>query len=379
MVKQLRFFLYSICVMAVLASCQGDPGPDGKDGKDGVSGAKGGDGTDGADGNDGSNGGDGNNGNDGAPGADAVAKVGHFSGTITGTRNDGTLINETFNYEYAFGTENMTNEGIFFKRYETVGEAIAGAVAEEAYGIAPPLQDGFAAMDFTEISAARTTVFAFDFFFKKELNNSQIFKLHVSPYLADEDYFGRLLELSPDQNAIYKFDCNPASQINSIYYDRDGDSDNENVLLVSISANNYLNVMYDGITGQLTYLERNDDGVQITDGPEFDKYNAIKLINDPELGTFVFVNASDDSPLWEKINVVPADVVDIQNFQKLNGVISFDFAITVNKYRGTLGKPVGFGVFAIQGENTTHNDLTIAGSFNSGGKVYDEVVGRRRN
>ena len=73
---------------------------------------------------------------------------------------------------------------------------------------------------------------------------------------------------------------------------------------------------------------------------------------------------------------VPADELRIENYQQVDGVISFDYTFKISKYRGVLGL-YDYG-FTRHGMNTTAHDITITGTFTSGQSVYTDVVGRKR-
>lgn len=79
--------LIVILFIAILIGCQkGDPGPTGPAGADGATGATGPTGPAGAD--------------------PSQAYInGAFAGTVTGTKKDGTALNEAFNYTYSYGLE----------------------------------------------------------------------------------------------------------------------------------------------------------------------------------------------------------------------------------------------------------------------------------
>jgi hypothetical protein len=115
--KKLRLTIYLFTVCALLAACSGDDGDPGPQGQSGAQGAKGEKGDRGA---------KGDNGDQGEDGTDTTGeyfKQGSFEGTITGTRRDGTVINETFNYEYRLGDlESFTNT-LYLERYSSAAGA----------------------------------------------------------------------------------------------------------------------------------------------------------------------------------------------------------------------------------------------------------------
>jgi hypothetical protein len=78
--------LLAVSASLALFSCEGDQGPVGPQGAAGATGATGPTGATGA---------------TGAAGEAAMDKTGSFTGTLTGTRQDGTAFSETFTYEYS--------------------------------------------------------------------------------------------------------------------------------------------------------------------------------------------------------------------------------------------------------------------------------------
>src|SRR5690242_6806216 len=94
-------FSLSLAVM-LISGCtkKGDPGPIGPAGADGAAGSAGATGA------------------TGATGPDAYAQFinGSLSGTITGTKADGTPLNETFNYTYAGPPEGYSSTNLLTLR-----------------------------------------------------------------------------------------------------------------------------------------------------------------------------------------------------------------------------------------------------------------------
>jgi hypothetical protein len=348
MLKNLRFYFYVLLAAMTLAACSGDDGDPGPKGDTGDQGTKG---------------------DTGEEGEDAASKVGYFEGTVEGIRKDGTPFEETFQYEYVFGNEIFSGNEILLQRFETASGAIANAISEGTMQEKGYLK--FAASKDGQVIVPNDL----DFFFTKGINATQLFQMNAKPYLSDASY-KRLIELSPEQNAIYNFQRGKSGQLSYYTVDVNGDgTDDANEFL--IEAATISTYTYDMETGNL--LAVTVDGEVMLDGAVFEKYNDIKFVYKSDLKKYVFVKASDDAALYENVGNVPADAFTITNYANTNGVISFDFALTISKYRGYVGTYAGgFAGYEVNGMNTTGHDIKITGKFNSGETVYSEVVGRVR-
>lgn len=348
MLKNLRLYFCALMAAGVLAACSGEDGDPGPQGDAGEQGTKG---------------------DTGEEGDDAVSKVGYFQGTVTGTRKDGTPFEEDFNYEYVFGDEMYSGNDVLLQRFETASGAIANAITEgslqnkgyikfqavkEGQGIAPN--------DFL-------------FYFKRGINTTQILEMNARPYLTDASY-NRLIELTPEQNAIYNFPRGKSGQLSYYPVDMNADGDDD-AYEFSIEGTSYTTFDYNMETGELMAVSV--DGEVMQQGVLFEKYNDIKFVYDGTLKQNVFVKTADNSSLYETVGDVPADAFTITNYKNQDGVISFDFSMTISKYRGYVGTKVGgFVGYSIDGANSTGHNMTITGKFNSGQTVYSETVGRIR-
>ena len=354
MFRTFRFFLFALLAASLFTACSGE---DGDPGVAGEAGAKGDQGTAGT---------------PGAAGEDAAAKNGYFSGTIKGTRRDGTAFEETFTYEYAFGDQVADSYEVMLQRFETAAGAIADAVASGELNV--PLDKGYVKFGLVDDPEVGLTPANFDMYFTKGISATQLFKLEAKPYLRDA-FYDRVIEISPEYNGIYGFDHNALGQVGYFEY---YDESTEKVTAYGFqtqSSNVYRTYAYDAETGALQFVDI--DGKQETSGALFDKYNAIKFVYNEEFERPVFVKTADNAPLYEYVDEVPADAFTMTNFSQLGGVITFDFTLQISKYRGFMGSRSPLGPVFIDGQNTTGHDLTITGKFNSGAPVYQEAVGRR--
>lgn len=361
-------------VVMLAAACAGDDGAPGPQGDTGATGAAG------------ANGANGTNGENGTNGADAAAKLGYFQGTISGHRQDGTAFNEPFNFEYAYGNDQAAHYEWGFQRFETASAAILNEVATGGalYPLDLNLDNGYIKMTTDPETGGAINPTNFFFSFSKGLSNSQIFRLKAEAYFEDQNY-KTLIGISPEQNAIYKFNTGNTGDLQYMWADLDGDKEDDTNIL--IQSDLYLGdyyYYYDFKSGELVRIELNGELVQ--DAAMIDKYNDIRYVwfadestADPEDGDYLFVKTADNAPLYEDIGIVPGDALTITNYKQESGVLSFDFTLTISKYRGFLGhKEAGPLPPQIDGLNTTAHDLTITGKFSSGGKFYTEEVGRTR-
>lgn len=358
-------------VVLLAAACAGDDGAPGPQGDAGAAGAAGKDGAAGA---------------SGANGEDAAAKLGYFQGTISGHRQDGAAFEEPFNFDYAYGNDQAGSYEWILQRFETASAAILNEVTTggELYPLDLPLDNGYIKMTTDPITDGAINSTNFFLSFSKGLNNSQIFRLKAEAYFEDQNY-DMFIGISPEQNAIYKFNTDNTGGLQYMWADLDGDKeDDTNVLIQSNNDLGDYYYYYDFTSGELVRIELNGELVQ--DAAMIDRYNDIKYVwvadestPDPKDGDYLFVKTTDNTPLYEDIGIVPGDALTITNYKQESGVLSFDFTLTISKYRGFLGhKDAGPLPPQIDGQNTTAHDIIITGKFSSGGKFYTSEVGRQR-
>ncbi|HYC86783.1 MAG TPA: hypothetical protein VEB86_16235, partial [Chryseosolibacter sp.] len=208
------------------------------------------------------------------------------------------------------------------------------------------------------------------FSYYKELSNTQLFFLKVVPYFKATQAY--LRELSLEQNLTYKFTQNWSNYGQLSYWPTTLWSEAESVdvyqFSVYTSGQSY-NVYYRQDDGTLHAIKEVESNTYIYSGADFDKYDAIKFVYEAELDAHVFVDADSESPRYESVPAVPADTFVVSNYSHdpVTGILTFDFTISVS---GTLSH--GNRI------NSSKHDVTIEGTFNSGGKLYESVVGRKR-
>jgi hypothetical protein len=357
--KKFSSFLLVLAVV-LLTACAGDdgePGPKGDKGDAGDTGAPGTNGTD---------------------GEDTAAKLGYFQGTVSGHRQDGTAFQEAFNYEYVFGDEVAGQTEWLFQRFETAGASIANEIISAGSGsVAMDVEVGKGYVKLLTEPETDGGLYPLDFFFalNKGLSNSQIFRMRAQPHMEERRY-NTFVEIGPEANGIYKFNVSTAGKIQWSFGDLDFDGKDDCLALFRAVDGGEYKFYYDLNTGTLLAIEFNGE---IIDNPAmFDVYDNVKYVWNEARELYEVVSAADKTPLSEEIGFVPADEFTITNYKNENGAISFDFSITVSKYRGFIGhrEPGPFPFYLMDGFNTTGHDLTITGKYSSGGKYYTEEVGR---
>ena len=353
--NMLRNLIFTVLTAALLASCAGEDGEIGPQGEQGEQGEQG------------DKGDTGDQGEQGEPG-EYASKLGYFEGTVTGVRRDGTAFTEDFKYEFAFGNDAVEEGNYHLNRYET----FAGAIAYSTTHLIPSIDKGyllFTAQQRDGVWEPSDMVLGFE----KALSSTSLFKLQARPY--DEDVtFDLFIQLSPEANGKYKFSMVESGALYYADWDTDGDKALDAFQFQIFGTEKFL--AYDYETGELLFVEESGD--RVTEGALFDKYNEIKFVYIDDARANGFVKTSDGSALWEYIETVPGDQFTVTNFQKTDGVVSFDFTASVSKYRGYLKTNGPMGGWLGYGANTTMHDIQITGSFNSGGKVYDEIVSRKK-
>jgi len=341
--KTLRQLIYLFVFALLLAACKGDdgdPGPQGDTGPQGTQGIKG---------------------DQGEPAQSNYIKMGFLTGTIQGQRTDGTEINESFNLEYKwasgidgfYGEEGNKTLSLFRQNTATGGNYIN-------FNNLLLSQDG---SSLSTNPQGNTYIY---YGFTKELNNTDL--LSISGNTNFNDTKGYLLELNQTAGLPYNF----SHSGNGIYY---GSSNfylnNELVDVYALNAypngSNGYNVYYRKDNGKLLQLYSYKNGEYLTEGSAFDLFNTLLFKYSEDVDAPVFYDASTGKSLYQVIPDVPADILTTANYSHnpTTGVMTFDFVLKVDKNRSIAG-----------GTNTTKHDLIISGKFNSGGKVYKNIVGR---
>ncbi len=348
--KSLRQLIYLFAFALLLAACKGDDGDPGPQGDAGAKGDAGAAGAAGAKGDKGDTG--------DAASASGFEKLGSLEGTIVGTRQDGTAFSESFKYEYhsIAQIEGFTTDGsIYFDRWDTGTNEIDAFIS-------------FAAVNGTAITSKNINAFYVNFI--KELSSSQLFSLNVNAFFYDREGF--LTEITDLDRDNYRFvgGTNPNNSSG------DGLSYSSNTTYSAIPVYRFQSSIT-GVSYYPKYRQDNGaliavqdfDGNDLTSGTIFDLFNKLKFVNNPDLGIPTFYTTNNNTSLGVEVPDTAADEFTITNYSidGTTGVITFDYEMKVSGYRS----------YFSGGRNTTYHDVTITGKFNSGGKVYSSIVGRK--
>jgi hypothetical protein len=338
--KHLKKIIYLFVFALVLAACTGEDGEPGSAGEQGEQGAKGDTGATGASGS-------------------GFEKLGSFQGTVAGNRTDGTAFSEAFKFEYGDNTNGFYDENgskyIDFYRYQKPSDESSSISVEQ--------------LKFESNSlVADPQVTYLDFAFEKELSVTDLFLLRAEPYFKDTDAY--VLAISDEKNKDFDFEYKYNGEIN--YYSAsyfDGTNDVPTYLFYLNKAS-FTEVHYRKSNGNLLGIYDYSSGQLISSGTEFDKYNKLVFKNNAALSMLTFYDKATNTSLHTSVPFVPADQFTVTNYvhDGTTGNLSFNFVLKISKHRKRDNSS--------NGRNTTGNDLTITGTFNSGGKVYKNIVGR---
>lgn len=341
--KHLKKIIYLFVFAIVLAACTGENGEPGPAGDQGTPGVKG------------------DTGATGAPGANGVGfeKIGSLQGTVAGNRTDGTAFSETFKFEYGNNdsfTDRNGSKYIDFYRYQLPSD-------ESAYlGISDLKSESNSLV----VDSNNTGIW---FEFKKELNVTDLFSVEANPYFKDLNAY--VLAISDEKNKDYNFQYRTNGEINygtTSYYDGTNSTPTYSFYIINAP----LEVYYRQSNGTLLGIYDYSASSQfITSGSLFDLYNKLTFKNNAALSTLTFYDKATNTSLHTSVPAVPADQFTVSNYvhDGTTGVLSFNFVLKISKYRKRNNN-------SNSGRNTTGNDLTITGTFNSGGKVYKNIVNR---
>jgi len=202
----------------------------------------------------------------------------------------------------------------------------------------------------------------------KQVDADNLFSVTARPYLEPTEAFVRTINFQLN-STTYQFSTS-GSQGSPYYYATTYNSVSANYFFAYLNGANY-NIYYSQATGALLGVVNNNTGVTFSSGAVYDLYNKLKFKQNATVGFPVFYDAVSGAGLFEEIPAVPADELTITNYVRnaTTGIITFDFEIKVSGYISNVNYRT----------NTTGNDLTIKGKFNSGGKVYKNTVGRERS
>lgn len=325
MTNKLFYFLLAGAIFFSCEGEEGEPGPKGDTGEQGLQGEQGPAGEDGQ-------------------GLDYI-QTGFIKGTISGTRKDGTPIDEEFNFEYRRG-------------------------AKEGFEI----EDNFAELGFYRYEDTSPSNYS------RAYISLDIYNLDGNPTIAADNVMLDLYkELDQNQLFQFSFDLRKDEQTISYYIDpsnstysfRDGGRDYDYVTIDGTTYQdfqlndgstvryesywtNYNNSegYYYGSFVKLTKL----DGTVITSGTIYQNLE----LRDEDFDQFF----ESGVPLGSKITI-PGDEMEVTDFvyNQEKGLVTFNFTIT-----GYGGRDYG---------NSSDNDVEIAGSAEI--EVYDQVVSRQGN
>jgi len=339
--KTLRQLMYLFVIALLLAACKGDDGDPGPKGDTGDTGAQG---TTGEKGDTGAQG------EAGTSSLSGYKKSGSFEGTFVGKRNDGTDFNETFEYEYRSTEqlEGFQSNLLYLSRYEdeTGGAQIEMELMKTEQGLTNTFSD-----------------YSIYFTFYKELSTNSLFALNLRPsFLAKEGYD---LEINGTANIPYNFSIDYFN--GGGVYHNSTTYENEGAYQFFSNLGSNLDIYYSQQTGDLLAVTVANAAVPETD-PLFILFNKLKFKYNSDFDIPTFYTADTDESLAVTIPDTPGDEFTITNYtmDQTTGVVTFDYSLKVSGYRTFLG-----------GQNTTNHDITVTGKFNSGGKVYSSIVGRK--
>lgn len=353
--KHTRLLFYTLLTACfLLGACQGEDGEPGPTGDTGLQGEKGDKGDKGDAGEDGANGEDGEDGV-------GFEKRGFFEGTVSGTRKDGTAFAESFNFEYGPGYEG------FGQHYYT------GLPTFELYRTGNPIDESnYFYAEYNVIDKGLAT---------------ETLSWGETGEYTDNGSFQIIKEISP--TTLFRFEGRPRFQETTVRFPINATANTTYKFV--LNENGRLDAeRYNPVTDDLEYVFKTSDGKTVIYSSHGDQYDAsgdyyygtlIKVLN--ANGTVasnipynqlrisrnndyeVILRSLSGTDLSEE-KVVPADTYSITNYihNTETGVITFDITFTIGN---------------IARENSSTNPATITAKFNSGGKVYGDVVSRKKN
>lgn len=344
MLNKFKHFFYLLLACAIISSCTGDDGDPGPQGEQGLEGEKGDAGDTGA---------------QGAAGNGSVTKLGFFEGTVSGKRKDGTAFSEAFKYEYSYDSMQAYYEvnGVKYLNATRYFSTMGGGLyldmrLKEQEGVLIPQAISYSSY----------------FKFVKEIDADNLFSLTARPFFESTEAFVRPINYELNSTTYHFSTSGPKGS--PYYYSTTYNSVSAYNFYGYISNMNY-NIYYSQATGDLIGVYNSSTAATITSGEVYDLYNKLKFKDNVTLGFPVFYDAVSGAGLHEEMPAVPADQLTITNYVRdaTSGIITYDFEIKISGYISNVYYRI----------NTTGNDLTIKGKFNSGGKVYKNTVNRERS
>jgi len=323
-----------ILFISILIGCQkGDPGPAGPTGAAGATGATGA---------------------TGPVGPDANQKYinGAFTGTVTGTKKDGSPLKESFNYQYATGVEGYTKSSpstLYLYRTENYGNNL-GSLSMSLTA----LNKGLSNQNIVFTKDAYTTSLSF----VKETSSTSLYEVNGRLLLLDFDvvipidtlkkstyplnfdfYYG----IQPGSSPYWGLNMASSLNENGKYYYGFSTTDG---LVVFFSEPYYGGAFY-----KIVDAAGNASFTSAT-------YGGLTLKNNAN-NNLVFYNGTQDLSLTAHMK---ADTYSITNYKydTSTAMLSFNFTMRMGGYPFP---------------NTTRHPLTVTGTFT--GKVYDSITNGR--
>jgi hypothetical protein len=343
MLKKIKLIFLLATLAAVMGACAGEDGEIGPAGEPGLDGEKGD---------------KGDQGDEGDPG-DGFEEIGSLTGTISGTRRDGTAFSKLFSYKYS-----VSNQMAFYEENGVTRLDIdrnAGPQSDDYFDFQLKLEDG--------TLKPASAYFATHIAFSEEENSTTLFSLNARAFYGEMQGFVK--QLKDELNDAYHFYLDTNGQINYNSYNLYVEEKFVPVYSFDASMNGTsFDVYFHQETGALFAVEDPDADLLLFSGEMFDFYSDLKFVHNPAVGIDTFFDAETNEDLSEVIPTTPPDefVVTNYNHDPSTGILTFDFVLQIDENEGS-GARI----------NSTNHDLTVTGSYNSGVKVYASTVGRTKN
>jgi hypothetical protein len=316
--KNFEKVTFAILVIVSLLSCQGKKGDTGPTGAAGAIGATG-------------------------PDAQAPFINGSFSGTVTGTRKDGTAINESFSFPYAVSIEGFSTPVAGIQALTLRRQQSAIIYDQGSVQLYLAIQNkGLANQTVSLVSANYSN----QFYFSKQLANNQMLIVDASQGLILSSYTFTY-PIDP-ANTSYNFDFTYYFYSGGVYLNYQSENVNGVYLTYFLTKNNDKVYFYQGNFVKIVDASGNVSFTSST-------YGSLVLTQDNKYN-YIFKKDGVD---LSKTVTVPADTYSISNwnYDKTTGNLSFNIILNYGGYP----KP-----------NSTGHPLTVTAAFT--GKIYDQIV-----
>lgn len=338
--KHIKFLTHLIVISSLLFACDGgDPGPEGPQGPQGAQGEQG---TPGEQGPEGVAGKDGQ----------GYVKAGYVEGTVSGNRKDGTAFTETFKYEYA---ENST---IYFDVDPFTGKTYfiiyrEGDTDNSSVYMQFSVEDPGTENETVAFGSEYLYDPVFELEFTKEMDESTLFYIEANAKTYGSSFWQMIGDAEIE---TYNFATDDEGRLMFDFFE-------EGYFFLTTDGGKvfYETPVYDeGLgyeVGNFIKMEDSDGNESFTS----ELYSQLILSSSSDL---VFRLAETGEDLSETVEIAGDNCV-ITNYlhDPSTGIITFDYSVNV----GTKDRT-----------NTTRHPLTITGKFNSGNKVYSEIITRKK-